>query len=99
MKNIALMLTAVLALALTAGCKEKAAAPAETTEVGAAVDNAVEEASEAAAAAGEAAAVAAEEAAQAAGEAAEAAGQAAESAADAAAEAMTPPAAEEAPAQ
>lgn len=93
MKNIALMLTAVLALALTAGCKEKAAETTETTEVGAAVDNAAEEASEAAAAAGEAAAVAADEAAAAAGEAA--------AAAEAAAEAATAPApaAEEAPAQ
>lgn len=92
MKNIALMLTAVLALALTAGCKEKAAETTETTEVGAAVDHAAEEASEAAAAAGDAAAAAADEAAQAASDAAEAAGEAAESAA----EAMTT---EEAPAQ
>lgn len=99
MKNIALMLTAVLALALTAGCKEKAAENTQTSEVGAAMENAAEEASQAAEAAGEAAAVAAEEATEAAGEAMEAAGEAAESAADAAAEAMTAPAAEEAPAQ
>ena len=103
MKNIALMLTAVLALALTAGCKEKAVQSTEApTEVGAAMDKAAEEAGEAAAAAGDAAAAAGEAAAEAATEAVEATGQAMEAAGEAAGEAvqeMTAPAAEEAPAQ